>query len=158
MTTALATIRSYGVDVYLDGNGCLDIQAIQPLPDAQWQEILRLAREHKPEIIEALKAPGTSRPKGKHISPSMLQAWRAARPWILDHLQELEARGWTRKRLFRADVLSYPHGAWGPAWSRNWLREGVEVNVDQGGAIIWTWLESNGQPVTQTSRPTHRQE
>lgn len=96
---------------------------------------------------------GTADGTDEKITPSMLHAWRTARPWILEHLQELQAKGWTRKQLFRADVLTHPHGEWGPAWSWNWIRPGAEPSIDRDGAIRWTWLEPNGRPVSQAARP-----
>ena len=44
-----------GADVCLSSRGNLDIQARYPMPDDQWQRILNLARENKPEIIQDLK-------------------------------------------------------------------------------------------------------
>lgn len=91
------------------------------------------------------------RPKN-HITKPMLRAWKTARPWILEHLPELEAKGWTRKKLFQADRFKYPMGKWGPAWSSNWLRPGVEVSILSDGAICWTWEELRG-PIMQTAKP-----
>lgn len=85
----------------------------------------------------------------------LIRAWKAARPWLLDHLQELQAKGWTRKQLFKAGKLSFPHGPWGPAWARNWLGDGVKVSIDQDGAIRWTWIEPGGRQVSQAAYPKH---
>jgi hypothetical protein len=152
--TPLDRLHSLGIKPLLTEGGNLHLDRPEDITDETWEQAVNLAKEHKPEILKALKAPGITQQKGR-LTPSMLQAWRTARPWILEHLQELEAKGWTRKQLFRADVLTYPYGAWGPAWSRNWIRPGAEPSIKKDGAIVWTWLEPNGQPVTQASRPKH---
>lgn len=90
-------------------------------------------------------------PRGKKLSPSLLRAWKVARPWLLARLAELEGWGWTRKALFRAGRLAYPFGAWGPAWARTWLRPGVQVSVGKWGEIQWTWTDRAGREITQAS-------
>lgn len=86
--------------------------------------------------------------KGK-ISLSLLKNWKTARPWILDHLDELQAKGWTRRTLFQAGKFKYPHGPWGAAFSDNWRTPGVQVTIDEGGAIRWTWTDKAGAKVSQ---------
>ena len=103
-------------------------------------------------VTEISKA-NTSNAKKHHISPQMVRAWKTARPWLLENLSKLQSRGWSRKALFRADRLTYPHGKWGPAWCSNWLREGVELHIEHDGSICWKWTQQDGQQVSQRMRP-----
>ena len=91
--------------------------------------------------------------KNRRITGNMFKAWKAARPWLLARLPELEAQGWTRSKLFRAGRMLYPFGPWGAAWCDNWLIPDVEVKIDSEGAIRWTWTEATGRTVTQAKRP-----
>jgi hypothetical protein len=152
--TPLDRLHGLKINPVLTEGGNLHLDRPEDITDETWEQAVNLAKQNKAAIVAALKGscPSESR-SSKRLTPSMLQAWRTARPWILDHLQELEAKGWTRKMLFRADVLTHPHGKWGPAWSRNWTRPGTEPSIDQDGAIVWTWLEPNGRPVSQAARP-----
>ncbi len=113
--------------------------------EAQVQE----PEQATPRPLELMARPRTR----KHITPDMLRAWRTARPWLLDRLPELETKGWTRRRLLRADQFSYPHGSWGPAWSNNWLRPEVQIQIDEDGAIRFEWTETTGKTVSQAARP-----
>ncbi len=87
------------------------------------------------------------------VTKGMLRAWKVARSWILSRLTELESYGWTRSKLFRAGQLKYPHGPWGIAFSKNWLRQNASFTVTPEGHIQCTWQETTGRTVTQTWRP-----
>ena len=84
---------------------------------------------------------------------SMVRNWKTARKWILSHLEELQAHGWTRATLFMAGRLSYPHGPWGIAWHSAWTRPNVRVDIGTRGEIIFSWTETNGHTIQQTARP-----
>jgi hypothetical protein len=88
-----------------------------------------------------------------NITKHMLSAWKAARPWLLARLPELQGHGWTRTSLFRAGQLKYPHGPWGVGFASNWLRPEVNITIDLDGSIRWTWTELSGREVSQASRP-----
>lgn len=90
------------------------------------------------------------------VTPGMVTGWRAAREWITARLPELEAAGWTRRELFQAGRLRFPHGAWGMAWLSLWTKAGVEVSITHSGGITFSWIEASGRTVTQTARPTRR--
>jgi len=100
--------------------------------------------------------PPTHRPK-RHpkkpplITPAMVEAWRTGRAWILAHLPELEAAGWTRRQLFQAGRLKYPCGEWGATWF--WPEGDFTVSLEPDGAIKWTWVDVNGKTTTQGMRP-----
>lgn len=89
----------------------------------------------------------------KKISPSLLKAYKVARPWLLANLDELKAKGWTRRSLFKAERFAYPFGDWGVAWLKVWLRPGVKVSIEDDGGIAWTWLEAKDRRVTQRAYP-----
>lgn len=105
-------------------------------------------KEVTPEVTREV-----TREVTKKLSPSLLKAYKASRPWILDHLEELQAKGWTRRSLFKAGRFAYPFGDWGVAWGKVWLRPGVEVSIEDDGAIAWTWLEALDRRVTQRAYP-----
>ena len=104
-----------------------------------------------PDANEASPLPGR-KSKKRRITRIMIKAWKTSRPWLLDHLPELDSHGWTRTKLFRAGRIKYPCGPWGVAFSRNWLRPDVQVTIEPDGAISWTWTEPTGKEITQASR------
>ncbi len=91
--------------------------------------------------------------KNRRITGNMLKAWKSSRPWLLARLPDLEEKGWTRTKLFRAGRFKYPCGSWGVAFLSNWLRPDVEITLDTDGSIRWTWTEATGRTVSQASRP-----
>ncbi len=92
----------------------------------------------------------------KKITPAMLRSWRIARPWLLAHLMELQAAGWTRAKLFRAGGrLRFPFGPWGIAFLPVWTKPGVQIEIEDAGAIRWTWVDATGKTITQAARPKH---
>ena len=94
-----------------------------------------------------------SRPRRSKPTPSMVQAYKAGRRWILAHLSGLHAHGWTRPGLFRAGRFRYPCGEWGLAWASAWgnpILGGVAMAED--GTVIFE-LHEVGRVVRQSSRP-----
>lgn len=83
----------------------------------------------------------------RHVSPTMIRTWRQGRKWVLEHLEELQATGWTRRELFRAGRFSFPCGSWGFAW---FFRLDAEINIEQDGTLTMIWRHANGQQVKQT--------
>jgi hypothetical protein len=75
-------------------------------------------------------------------SSDMFKSWEIARPWLLAHLPELEAAGWTKHLLFRAGRDKYPLGGWGPAWLHCWQQRGLEVKISNDGTLVFTWPRS----------------
>ena len=76
------------------------------------------------------------------ISTDMLTTWKAARPWILVNLPELQAAGWTRHLLFRGGKSRYPLCNWGPAWLHCWQQPGLKVEIGDDGTLSFTWPRS----------------
>ncbi len=158
---ALERIQSAGVRPTVLPNGNLYLDRPEGIAPETWGQVVELAKQFKAEILELLSRldwpedmtheADTPANRPNHITPTMLRAWKTARPWILARLPELEAKGWTRRRLFRAGRLRYPHGPWGPAWSRNWLRPGVQIEIEDNGTIRWTWTEATGRITTQAA-------
>lgn len=97
----------------------------------------------------------SKKPSGRHVTRGLVQNWKAARPWLLNHIEKLQAEGWTRQQIFQAGRFTYPHGPWGVAWASAWRKPGVEVQIDKGGAIRWTWQEV-GREITQASYPNKK--
>lgn len=123
-------------------------------PEAQKQP-----KAQRPEPAQQqAELQGKSKQQSKrHISRDLIKNWKAARPWLLDNLSRLHAAGWTRKELFQAGRLAYPHGPWGVAWASTWRKPGVQVQIDKGGAIRWTWQDNVGQEITQARYPNKTQ-
>lgn len=112
--------------------------------------------------MEATTAPGLarnephrrlSRPRGSKPTPAMVRAYKSGRVWILVHLDELLAAGWTRQGLFRAGRFRYPCGEWGLAWASLWINPILGgVAMDKDGTVVFE-LHEAGRVVRQTSRP-----
>ena len=163
-------VRNNQMSILSDGEG-----GLYPYPRTswmrhQWGEINKHWFACFPEVFKAVedgsfipelsfhaaaddKEPESRRVKFRLLTPPMLKAFKASRPWLLDHLPELESHGWTRSQLFRAGRLKYPVGPWGVAFSKNWLRPDVQVTIEPDGAIRWTWVEPSGREVSQAGRP-----
>jgi len=93
------------------------------------------------------------RQKARLVTKSMVEAWRVGRKWILAHLSDLEAAGWTRAELLRAGRFQYPCGTWAAAWGDVWLKPGATVAIEGQGAIRWTWFNETGRPISQAMMP-----
>lgn len=61
--TALENIKSMGIQVKIDNDGSLDLQANKQIPEDQWNKILDLAKKHKSEIIGELKEQDKGKPE-----------------------------------------------------------------------------------------------
>jgi len=106
---------------------------------------------HKPAYQTRIYGQGKRRKK--FITPSMLKAFKTARPFLLSRLNELEAKGWTRRKLFRIGKYKYPLGDWGLAWSGIWQKDGLKVEIKPDGEILFTWTDRTGRETTQSARP-----
>ena len=163
-------VRNNQMSILSDGEG-----GLYPYPRTswmrhQWGEINKHWFACFPEVFKAVEdgsfipelsfhakqaeeKPKLNKFRPPHVTTGMLEAWKTSRPWLLDHLPELDSHGWTRSQLFRAGRIKYPCGPWGVAFSRNWLRPDVQVTIEPDGAISWTWVEPTGKEITQASRP-----
>ncbi|EFL50929.1 zinc finger CHC2-family protein [Solidesulfovibrio fructosivorans JJ]] len=94
-----------------------------------------------------------SRPRNSKPTPDMVRAYKAGRRWILPHLDELLAHGWTRPGLFRAGRFRYPCGEWGLAWASAWINTLLGgVTMAEDGTVVFE-LNETGRVVRQTARP-----
>ena len=73
-------------------------------------------------------------------------------PWIMEHLDELLATGWTRPELFRRSCNRWCIGNWGLAWLSAWTRPGVTVSVDQKGRVNFSFT-GGGRAIIQAAYP-----
>lgn len=112
------------------------------------------ADPHTPPASAPGQGNHTRNRNSSKVTAHMLKAQRQARLWILPRLKELYSLGWTSESLFGVGRLKYPHGPWGVAFSRNWLREDATFTVTPEGHIKCTWQETTGRVVTQTWRPS----
>lgn len=155
----LDRLHSFGVDVTLTHDGTLDLQGGENLSDEDWNQVVDFAKKFKAWIISEIEGTAPTAPaaptRKNHITPSMLESWKVARPWLLAHLPRLQAAGWTRAKLFRAGRLRFPCGPWGVAFLSVWTKDGVQVEIEDGGAIRWTWADATGKTITQAARPKH---
>lgn len=140
-----------GLELRTDGQGGVWLR--EPNDWAHFERAQRLFLEAMPEIEKTLGPAATIRRDGKQakVTQPMLKVWRRARSWIFAHFEELTAAGWTSRRLFAAGLGRYPHGEWGVAWSSNWIRPGVKINL-RGQAITWQWIDGP-KTITQTAQP-----
>jgi hypothetical protein len=89
--------------------------------------------------------------KFKIVTPDLVKNFRAARPWILEHLPELTAAGWTRRDLFRVGRFKHPCGTWGPAWLSVWTDSDMTTGTGPDGMIIFSFIK-HGRQYLQTAR------
>lgn len=78
--------------------------------------------------------------------------FRAAWPWIKEHLAPLLAAGWTRAALLRRAKFRWPYGPWGVAWLSLWSQPELAVTIGPRGEIVFTF-PSHGRTITQTAHP-----
>ncbi len=90
--------------------------------------------------------------RGRREAGEELQHFRAGWAWIMDHLPELQAAGWTRPALFRRSPFSWPCGPWGAAWIPAWTAPGLHVRINDRGEIVFTF-PSSGRLITQRIKP-----
>lgn len=91
--------------------------------------------------------------RARHDGPQHIAVYKSGRDWILDRLDDLLSRGWTRRTLFAAGKFRYPVGNWGLAWCTNWHNPSVaSVGIRQDGTVEWV-IREGGRDVIQTSRP-----
>jgi hypothetical protein len=100
----------------------------------------------------ALEPDPPIRDRVRHITPEMVKSWKIARKWILPRLDELQASGWTRARLFKAGRYTFPYGEWGVAWLDNWRRTEWEVHLENG-LITFLTKDISGKKIKQIARP-----
>lgn len=90
----------------------------------------------------------------KEIIHKLLPGYKYAREWIIEHIKELENKGWTRAELFRVGKASYPYG-WGLAWAvgGKWRthRALLRINSRTGGIIME--YEERGRKIVLSSHP-----
>ena len=73
-------------------------------------------------------------------------------PWILAHLEELLAVGWTKPELFRRSRHRWCVGNWGLAWVNTWTRPGVIIAIEEKGRVSFTF-KSGSSTITQAAYP-----
>ncbi|MHC1712532.1 MAG: toprim domain-containing protein [Solidesulfovibrio sp.] len=101
------------------------------------------------------EAPSRRLPHPRKSKPSRerVLAYKSGRAWILAHIDELLAAGWTRRKLFRAGQFRYPLGNWGAAWASAWTNPKlVGVSMAEDGTIFFEFHET-GRVVWQTVQP-----
>ena len=80
--------------------------------------------------------------------------FQAAFPWLMAHLTELQAVGWTRPELFRRGKCRWPSGNWGLAWLPVWVKHELKVDFNEKtGAIRFIFTDIHGKKITQTAYP-----
>lgn len=75
---------------------------------------------------------------GRKAIREMLPGYKAARRWIMQHIDALLAHGWTRRELFEAR-RGRPALGWGLAWatSRHWANKRLTASLDAKGGIVF---------------------
>jgi len=156
-------LEKYGITPRLKTNGKIGLQGVGSLPESAKAEIIAWAKSNRENILQELnpdvknvltykglpRCKKRHRPKFRPVTGLMVESWRVGRKWILEHLDELEAAGWTRHELLRADRFRYPCGNWGPAFTGRWEKEKVKIEIETTGAIVFTWTDSAGRPLRQ---------
>lgn len=79
----------------------------------------------------------------------------AAWPWIKEHLQVLLANGWSRAALIGRGKLRHPVGSWGVAWLSVWRKPLLTVEIDNHGAIVFTY-PIRGRLITKTAQKPNK--
>ncbi len=100
----------------------------------------------------------TNRPGSRRalLSPdSGDQCFKAAFPWVQDHLQKLLAAGWTRPELFRRDRCAWPLRKWGLCWLPIWKKTNVKIKIEDSGQLIFSFTGVDGRRIEQTAFPQH---
>jgi hypothetical protein len=101
-------------------------------------------------IIEDRKPPRHPR-RARPVTRELVKYFRAGRGWLLEHLPELEAKGWSRKALFVAGRFKYPCGDWGAAWASAWVDPDMKPNIDGDGTLVFNF-KKHGRQYRQTAR------
>lgn len=96
---------------------------------------------------QSQKYPAQTR-KGK----SEKECFKIGFPWIMEHLKELLACGWTKPELFSRSRHKWCVGDWGVAWLPIWARQKVDIKIQSTGAIHFIF-KSGGRIVTQSAYP-----
>ncbi len=81
------------------------------------------------------------------------ESW-PGRLWIMQNMDELKAKGWTRNCLFNVSKYTYPFGDWGLLWNHLWMVS-KDVAISDNGGVVFTIHESR-RTVQQTKRPKNR--
>ena len=88
----------------------------------------------------------------KKITPLLVKRYKLGRRWILAHMEELGAAGWSRQLLFKTGRFRHPLGEWGLAWSGPWESEDLTAAyLNTEGSVVFSLLR-NGREVIQTVR------
>jgi hypothetical protein len=154
-----------GLSVRSVPGGGLAVDGLAGLPASRARELLDYAKARKAEILAELSSPPvedrTASSNDRHkpsapglVSPAMIRGYKVARAWLMARWPELEATGWTMRKLFRAgDGLSFPWGPWGPAWLPHWSEANTTPAVEPGGVIVFTIREADGRQARQRVCP-----
>lgn len=146
---ALAWVKATGVVVALTSEGGLELDGLEHLDDELYGRVLDVARAYKTEIVKQLQGQPDIEPEPpvlcrKWITPAQVENFKAARPWLLGHLDALLAAGWTRDELFRIKrPLGHPY-SWGVAWGSGW-READHVALNENGWIAYHYRQPHGR-------------
>lgn len=76
-------------------------------------------------------------------------------PWIIEHLEELLATGWTRPELFRRSRHRWCMGNWGLTWLSGWIRPGVIITIEKRGRVTFTFT-SGDRTIIQAAYPLEK--
>lgn len=80
------------------------------------------------------------------------EGFRLAWQWIQPRLAGLLEAGWTRRGLLARSRLAYPY-LWSIAWSGPWQRQGLNVTLEQDGAIAFAFPDTTGRAIVQRAKP-----
>lgn len=101
---------------------------------------------------EPVSPPKRARREGRWMEQESREGFQLAWQWIQPRLERLLATGWTRRGLFARSRLAYPY-LWGIAWSGPWQRQGLNVALEQDGAIAFAFQDTTGRAIVQRARP-----
>nr|WP_243360947.1 hypothetical protein [Fundidesulfovibrio terrae] len=152
---AALVIKSMGASISLV-DGKVRLAGLDRLDLATAVRVLEVARAHKTEIMAELRGdtertlvrvreeqPREPSRRRKWMTPDLVENFKAARPWLLEHLEALLVAGWTRDELFRVHKpLGHTLG-WGVAWLSGW-RNADHVELQPNGWIAYHFKQVNG--------------
>ena len=133
-----------GINIAVEG-GAMECSSSKPIPP----EIVFKLKENKAAILQLLtrKNTGKAISSGRSArSPAGQNTKELHHKWLKEHAEDLRAAGYTDRDLFND---RWPIGL---AFLKVWNRPGLTVKL-HGEVLCFSWLETNGQPVTQTARP-----
>ncbi|BCO08794.1 hypothetical protein GF1_11700 [Desulfolithobacter dissulfuricans] len=95
-------------------------------------------------------------PRRQRLEGEARRCFHAAFPWLMEHLPELLAAGWTRPELFRRDKTAWPVGRWGVAWLSVWSKKNLTIALGVQGELTFSFPSSGRQIVQRTYPATEK--